>query len=64
MKTELVNPSDLINGDTVLIKGDMKTLSESSIKGNLINGIKYIEIERVLFPKWFKGKIVRYQPQI
>lgn len=70
MKKELICISDLNHGDTVLIDGDMRTLSRNDIKtsGNLgarVFGKRFTNgIERVLFPKFYKGSLVGYFSQI
>ena len=73
MKTEKVDVSAIRHGDTIVINGVMKTISGNQIKNNPMFGVSidgnYFrdsdkKVERVLFPKWYKGEIVRYQAQI
>ncbi len=69
MKTETVKASNINHGDTIIINGKEFTVNGEYIKngffGTTIHGhnIKG-SVERVLFPKWYKGKIVKYVPQI
>lgn len=72
MKTETVSTSDIVSGDTVVINGEMKTVSSRDIKngfmGTTIFGDPFVlqgrKIERVLFTKWFQGKIIGYRAQV
>lgn len=69
MKIEIIPASELNIGDTVSIEGDWFTLGADCIKtgfcGTLVRGERFSNgIERVLFPKWYKGEIIDYRPQI
>lgn len=68
MKTQKIQVSDLNVGDTIFINGGMKTVGENTVKsgffGTLVDGVRLVEVERVLFPKWYKGKIISYDAQI
>lgn len=70
MKIELVNKEEIKSGDTIIIDGKQKTISGKFIKkdplfGITIDGINFRnKVERVLFPKYFKGQIIGYFPQI
>lgn len=69
MKTVTVNASDLVNGDTVMIDGEMKTVGRESVKtdffGTLVFGQRFSGgVEKVLFAKWFKGEIVDCVSQV
>lgn len=67
--TKMVHISDLSPGDTVLVNGDMQTvskhhLSKSSFFGWQYKGYCHHEskgmVDVVLFPKWSKGVLVGY----
>lgn len=69
MRSEKIPVSELCHGDTVLIDGEARTLSREDIKrcafmGVSVLGRRLSHCERVLFPKWHKGEIINYQPQI
>lgn len=73
MQTETVSTDAIVKGDTVLIDGVAVTIGHNDIKGNSFSGVTicgrpFIEtkrtVSRVLFPKWFKGEIIRFQSQI
>lgn len=68
MKTQKIHPADLKNGDTILINGNMKTVGSDTVKsgffGTLVDGVRMNEVQKVLFPKWFKGEITGYSAQI
>lgn len=70
MKKELINKEEVKANDTIIINGKATTISAKYIKndpflGVTINGINFRKkIERVLFPKWYKGKIIGYFSQI
>lgn len=72
-KTEIVKTDQIVGGDTILINGEMMTVSKKLIRhdpflGTTIHGIPFIEtgrtVERVLFPKWYKGEIIAYATQL
>ena len=72
-KTEKVLTSQIQVGDTVMIDGHMvtvgkETITHSEFSGVMINGQTFREtgriIERVLFTKWYQGKITAYVRQI
>lgn len=59
-KTEKVKVSDLIPGDTVVVRGETKTVGRSSITtawtGTLLFGEPFRDgVERVLFACWRHG---------
>lgn len=69
MNIILVNPSDLVIGDTILINNKMFTVGKDTVKtsffgttiqGNRIEG----KVEKILFKKWFKGEVVALVPQL
>lgn len=69
IKTRIISPSDLNLGDTVMIDGKMFTIGKNCITksffGTLVRGQQFKNgIEQVLFPKWFKGELIGYRPQI
>lgn len=68
MKTEKTHSADLNQGDTILIDGCMKTVGENTVKtgffGVLVDGVRMSEVDRVLFPKWFRGELIGYYAQI
>lgn len=68
LKLENIHPSELNVGDTVEVNGQLKTVGAETVKvsffGVTVDGIKVKEINRVLFPKWFKGQVIGYQAQI
>lgn len=68
LKFESVHPSELVVGDTVQINGGLKTVGGETVKsgycGTLVDGIRTGSIERVLFPKWYKGEVTGYYSQI
>lgn len=63
-----VHISNLAQGDTVLIDGEMKTVSRHHIKKGFTGWTFESDphyktkgyIDAVLFPKWFKGEFVGY----
>jgi hypothetical protein len=70
--TEMISVSQLKPGDTVIIDGIAKTLGREYIKhcsfmGSSVYGdcraLEGRKIEVMLFPKWYKGKIVNYVRQ-
>ena len=69
MNIILVNPSDLVIGDTILINGKMFTVGKDTVKtsffGTTVQG-KRVEgkVEKILFKKWFKGEIVGLVSQL
>lgn len=68
-KTETVSPSDIRWGDTVVIGGEAitvgkKDLPKNGFMGWTFRGGRVSEMTRVLFPRWFKGEIIGYQPQV
>ena len=68
MKKETIHPSDLNVGDTIMTEKGEKTVGENTVKtgffGTLVDGDRAVSVERVLFPKWFKGEITGYHAQI
>ena len=73
MKTEKIDVSQVRHGDTLMIGGKMQTISGNQIKTNPAYGLSidgnYFretgrKVERVLFPKWYKGEIIGYAAQI
>lgn len=69
LKSETILTSKLKVGDTVFINGGLQTIGKNNLKfcdflGWRFNGVRAKKIERVLFPKWYCGKIIKYQPQI
>ena len=72
MKNEFVHISQIEIGDCIVVAGVMKTMSRGDIKsgfmGRTIFGDSFRlgadKVERCLFPKWFKGEITGYHPQI
>lgn len=68
-KIEKVSADNIQHGDTIMIDGEMQTVNKKFIKngfcGIIIYGMNYRNgVERVLFPKWFKGEIIGYYAQI
>lgn len=63
-KTELVGSRNLAKGDTILTNdcGFLRTISNEDVKYYQNN--PSCQIRRVLFAKWFRGKVIRYQTQI
>jgi len=68
MNTETVNPVDLMVGDTIVLSTGQKTVGKETVKsgyfGTLVDGERLKTVERVLFPKWFKGEVTGYHSQI
>ena len=68
IKSQMIHPAELNKGDTILIGGEMKTVGANTVRtgffGTLVGGMRMDEVERVLFPKWFKGEVVGYLAQI
>ncbi len=68
MKTVTVHPADLNIGDTIMTEEGMKTVGVNTVNagffGTVVDGLRADSVERVLFPKWFKGQITGYHPQI
>ena len=68
MRTETVQPADLIVGDTIVTRNSQKTVGKNTVKscfcGTLVDGERLKTVERVLFPKWFNGAVVGYHSQI
>jgi len=69
MNIKLVNPSDLVIGDTVLVNGNMVTVGADTVKnsffGTTISGDRITgKVEQVLFKKWHKGKVVGLVSQL
>lgn len=63
MNIKLVNPSDLVVGDTILVNGNMVTVGKDTVKnsffGTTISGNRISDkVEQVLFKKWYKGKVI------
>lgn len=63
MNIKLVNPSDLVIGDTILVNGKMFTVGKDTVKnsffGTTISGSRIEgKVEQILFKKWYKGKVV------
>lgn len=67
-KYENVHTSELNVGDTIEINGELKTVGSETVKsgffGTLVDGINTKTVTRVLFPKWYKGKVTGYHSQI
>ena len=72
MKTETVHMSTLRRGDTVMIGGEMRTLSRSNLRRCPFMGVSVYGdcrgsqgrmIDVVLFPKWDRGAASRYVRQ-
>lgn len=71
MKTRIISASLLRNGDTIIRRGQPKTLSKSNLKHHRFFGTTCIdgiavrgEIEQCLFPcKWENGRPVAYASQ-
>lgn len=67
MKTETVHASELNQGDTVLINGTLKTVGRNSVnRSMLVFGVRHTNamVQRVLWPKWYRGQITGYHAQI
>ena len=70
MITENVAASDLNHGDTILIDGKMHTFSRDDRTnpdgfGVMVKGQRFPGgVERVLFPKFYRGILVGHFPQI
>lgn len=73
MKTETVHVSQIQKGDTVMINGNETTIGQESVKncplmGVTVNGQNFRStgnmIERVCFPKYFKGQIIAWVAQV
>jgi len=69
MKTELVSTSVINHGDCIIINGLETTVDRKYINKNehgiSIHGQPFKNgVERVLFPKWLKGKITGWHAQI
>lgn len=72
MRTEIVNVSDIQAGDTVIIEGQDYTICQKDISstffGTTIRGVSFRGsknmVERVLYPKWYQGKIVEWVAQV
>ena len=76
MKSEFVNKEEIIKGDTIFLFEKETTISEKCIKDSLFFGRtlhgynfrdkdgKQQKVERLLFPKYFKGKVVGHFSQI
>lgn len=72
-KTKRLSISDLRQGDTVMIKGEMQTVSKHHLTHDPLFGFQFQGynhretagmLDVVLFPKWYKGKIVAYVTQL
>lgn len=70
--TKKIHISELRQGDTVLIDGDMHTVSAHHVNvdplfGSQYKGYNHREtngyLDVALFPKWYKGEIVSYVSQ-
>ena len=69
LKSEIVDPSLINKGDTVIIEGKEYTIGNNDIKsgfmGTTIRGMQFRNgIERVLFPKYKEGQFSKYVAQI
>ena len=66
MKIELVAMSDLNHGDTVLVNGVMTTVSAKNdfkncpFMGTTLFGMRFENVERVLFPTYLEGQFNGY----
>lgn len=59
LRFETVMRSQLEKGDTIrTVNGQLRTISSDDLRG------RNMPVERVLFPKWFKGVVIKYQKQI
>ena len=63
-KTEMVKPADLRHNDTLLIDGHYYTIGREDTKGDLVMGIRFKFVERVLYQKWYQGKFVDWRTQL
>lgn len=72
-KTEIVPTWKIKSGDTLLIDGEPKTITGKWIKNDPFMGVTlfgdaYLKsrrmVERVLYPRWNKGKIAYWASQI
>ena len=67
MKTQAVFPSRLKRGDTILIDGVMHTIGKDTIKtgfcGTLVRGQQHKTVQRVLFPRFYRGAFVAWVAQ-
>lgn len=69
MDIKLVNPNDLVIGDTILVNGKMFTVGKDTVKnsffGTTISGSRIEgKVEQILFKKWYKGKVVGLVTQL
>ena len=67
MKTETVKPADITVGDTILLDGQTYTVGRDTVKtdffGTTVRGLRMKTIERVLFHKFYKGKLLGFVAQ-
>jgi hypothetical protein len=70
IKTETINTQDVKTGDTLLVNGEMVTISRTNIPtvddfyGWKFNGKYTKKVEVVLFPNWNNGKLKSYVRQV
>lgn len=71
--TKKVHISDLKQGDTVMIDGEMRTVSKRQLTNSPFFGPQYDGychyetegyLDVVLFPKYYQGKIIRWVTQL
>lgn len=67
-KQETIHASELNIGDTIIMDNKSYTVGKDAVKvgffGTTVRGLKATKVTRVLFPKWYKGEIVGFFPQI
>ena len=69
-KTEIVKPSDVCHNDTLVIDGHYCTIGREDISFNdftgefIIMGTRVKFVERVLFRKWYQGKVIDWRTQL
>tara|TARA_E500000178_G_scaffold284540_1_gene285817 strand:+ start:56824 stop:57057 length:234 start_codon:yes stop_codon:yes gene_type:complete len=72
-KTEIVPTWKIKGGDTLVIDGEHKTITGEWIKNDPFMGVTLFGdahlktrrmVERVLYPKWYKGEIIYWASQI
>lgn len=64
MKTETVKPNDITAGETILLNGVAYTVGRNTVKtdfyGTTVCGLRMKSVERVLFPKFYKGILIGF----
>ena len=75
-KFEIISSHDVKHGDTIRDgynfpiafpnsrEGDGEFVTVDKDDASYLRSIPKKQIERVLFPKWYKGEVVNYQAQI